>query len=357
MSACSNCLLPEVVPEADIERNVCRACRELPLVDVSSLEDARQAYEDDLERTLDACRGASRYDCIVNLSGGKDSCYLLYKLKEEYKLNVLAFTTDMNVPPVAWKNIRRTVDKLDVPHITFRPPTAFYRRLFQFLLQHCDERGAVRTVCYVCAPLFEGYALKLAVEKEIPLVLAGYSPGQPEPERMVYEFDHALIATEDWTPREVRESGLFDEAELDLFWNPQQYPSGTRFPRYIAPFHAWPYDQGEVMKRVVELGLIANRKHASPVHSNCPVNWLLMYLDLKNLGYNPYAPEFSQLIREGKANRTYWRLMGPLVNFMIRHKILLGRNVQHSLKWLGLNERALLPPNTRSCRQYTDKPA
>ena len=38
----------------------------------------------------------------LNLSGGKDSCYLLYKLKREYGLNVAAFTADMNVPDAAW---------------------------------------------------------------------------------------------------------------------------------------------------------------------------------------------------------------------------------------------------------------
>jgi hypothetical protein len=90
------------------------------------------------------------------------------------------------------------------------------------------------------------------------------------------------------------------------------------------------------MKSVVDLGLIANSRYASPIHSNCPVNWLLMYSDLQNLGFNPYAPEFSQLIREGKANRLYWRIMGPAVNFIIRHKIFMGRNVIKSLGWLGL---------------------
>jgi hypothetical protein len=54
------------------------------------------------------------------------------------------------------------------------------------------------------------------------------------------------------------------------------------------------------------------------------------------LGFNPYTPEFSQLIREGKANRLYWRILGPIVNFIIRHRILMGRNVTKSLDWLGL---------------------
>jgi hypothetical protein len=247
----------------------------------------------------------------------------------------------MNIPRIAWDNIHRTIAKLDVPHIVYTPPQAFYRKLFRFLLQNQEARGAVRTVCYVCAPLFEGYAMQLATEKCIPLVVAGYSPGQPEPERMEYEFSRALLCETDWTPAEIRDSGEFDAQELSLFWNPLRYPPGTRFPRYLAPFHAWKYSQEATIKAVVALGLIANTKHANPIHSNCPVNWLLMYSDLRNLGYNPYAPEFSKLIREGKANRKYWRVMAPIVNFMIRKKILLGRHVTTSLRWLDLHPEEL----------------
>jgi hypothetical protein len=311
----------------------------------------------DLESTLRNCRGDGDYDCLVNLSGGKDSCYLLYRLAVDYRLRVLAFTTDMNVPPVAWENIHRTVRKLGVDHVVYTPPRDFYRKLYRFLLQNQEERGAVRTVCYICAPLFEGYSLRVAVEKQIPLVLAGYSPGQPAPDRMVYEFSPTMISEKEWTPPEVRASGLFSDDELSLFWNPLSYPVGTLFPRYLAPFHAWEYSQTDAMRKVVELGLIASLGKASPVRSNCPVNWLLMYSDLKNLGYNPYAPEFSLLIREGKASRWYWRIMGPLVNAMIRSRTFLGRNVAESLRWLDLRDEDLkitrpAEPPCNECGQH-----
>lgn len=343
MGQCVRCLLPEAVPNSDLTgHSICGLCREYEQRSVLPLVNQRDKWIRVLEEVIEGCRGVGEYDCLVNLSGGKDSCYLLYKLKREYDLNVLAFTMDINVPDIAWDNIRRTVAKLDVPHVTYRPPHEFYRKLYRFLLQNQEERGAVRTVCYVCAPLYEGYSLRIAIEKRIPVVFAGYSPGQPDPERMEFEFSRQIICETDWTPPAVRDSGIFDERELSMFWNPLRYPSGTSFPRYIAPFHAWPYSQDEVMRQVVKLGLARNRRSASPIHSNCPVNWLLMYSDLKNLGYNPYAPEFSQLIREGKASRWYWRVMGPIVNFMIKRKIFLGRNVRRSQEWLGLGDDELV---------------
>ena len=111
MKFCRNCLLPREVPGSDIDDSgVCAPCREYRGSDLRPEEQARKGYEADLEAALQSCRGKGEYDCLVNLSGGKDSCYLVYKLAREYGLKVLAFTTDMNVPPVAWDNIRRTID-------------------------------------------------------------------------------------------------------------------------------------------------------------------------------------------------------------------------------------------------------
>jgi hypothetical protein len=92
------------------------------------------------------------------------------------------------------------------------------------------------------------------------------------------------------------------------------------------------------MRKVSELGLVKRSHHASPIVSNYPINWLLMYSDLRQFQYNPYAPEFSALIREGKASLNYWRVMAPAVDFMIRNKVLLGREVARSQAWLDLRD-------------------
>ena len=343
MRRCKRCLLPASVPGTNLDSaGICVHCR--TDVPESEQQERKVLYEKrkaDLETTLRNRRNDGGYDALVCLSGGKDSLYLLHRAKIDYGLNVLAFTTDANIPDVAWSNIRRTVAKLGVDHLVYRPSKIFYRKLFRHLLQNQEPRGAVYTVSYVYAPLFEGDALAVATHRGIPLVLAGYSPGQPEPERMEYEFSRELISDTDWTPPALRSSGAFDAAELVRFWNPARYPAGTAFPRYLAPFHAWDYDQAEVIDRVRKLGLVSRASHASPILSNYPVNWLLMYSDLLHFGYNPYVPEFSALIRSGKANRLYWKFMAPLVDFMIRRKLLLGRETARQMAWLGLRTEDL----------------
>ncbi|MFO1362620.1 MAG: hypothetical protein U1F45_09105 [Burkholderiales bacterium] len=342
MRRCRQCLLPDAVPGADLDASGrCAPCRGYDPSRERASEDARRARAADLAAALADCRGKGPYDALVCLSGGKDSIYLLHRLKVECGLNVLAFTTDVNIPAVAWSNIRRAIARLGIDHLVYRPADDFYRKVFGYLLRNQEARGAVYTVSYVYAPLFEGDALAVATERGIPLVLAGYSPGQPEPERMEYEFSRRLICATDWTPPGLRESGEFTAAELARFWNPARYPAGTRFPRYLAPFHAWEYDQAAVMRAVHAHGLVARKAHASPVHSNYPINWLLMYSDLRHFGYNPYAPEFATLIRTGKARRATWRFMAPFVDFMIRRKVLLGRNTVAQMRWLGLADEDL----------------
>jgi len=343
MERCNRCLLPASAPQGALDaEGICILCRSHDPGEELRTEAIRESYANDLEATLhDACRGQGQYDALVCLSGGKDSLYLLHRLTKEYKLNVLAFTTDVNIPDVAWSNMRKTIAKLGCDHLVYRPSDAFYRKLFRHLLRNQEQRGAVYTVSYVYAPLFESDALRIATEKNIPLVFAGYSPGQPDPARMIYEFSRKLICETDWTPPALKGALDFTRAELRRFWNPGSYPSGTSFPRYLAPFHAWRYDQEQVMKSVFELGLVAHRSHASPIRSNYPINWLLMYSDLQHFGFNPYAPEFSALIRQGKADRRYWRIMAPVVDFMIRHKILLGRATVQQMRWLGLEDADL----------------
>lgn len=342
MLACKRCLLPGAVPGAMIDNNgICSFCRDYEKTDGSAADAGRKEREIDLEKAIKDCKGKGSYDCLVPVSGGKDSVYLLYKLKVEYGLKVLAFTTDINIPALAWQNINLTLKKLDIDHLSFKPSFSSYTKIFRYLLQNQEERGAVYTVSYVYAPLFEGDAIKLALERGIPVIFAGYSPGQPEPERMFYEFSPKLIRKVDWTPPGLRESGVFSESELSIFYNPKNLPTNTNFPRYLAPYHAWEYNQGEIMKKVVELGLVGSSRHASPIFSNYPINWLLMYSDILNFGYNPYHPEFSTLIREGKASKIYWKMMSPIVNWMIRKKVMLGREVTKNLQWLNLKDEDL----------------
>ncbi len=343
-SRCRLCLLPAAVPGSELDAaGVCRPCREYsPAAASTQSENKRKQFELDLDQTLREAHAKGReYDCLVSFSGGKDSVYILYRLIKEYKLRVLAYTLDFDLPNIAWDNIRRTVKALDVEHLVYAPPKDFYKKMTRYLLMNQLPGGAVETVCYIWAPLRDGGAVRLASERRIPLVFIGYSPGQADPYGMEYELPSRMVAQTDWTPQSLRESGQFTSQELAEFWNPLATPPEHGVPRVLAPLHAWPYNQAEVMRSIVDWGLVSDKKHANPVYSNFSMNWLLMYSDLLNLGYNPYAPEFARLIREGKASRAQWQILSTIVDWMIRRRVLLGSNITKSLRWLELSPEDL----------------
>lgn len=339
---CGNCLLTDAVEGVALDSDgVCNLCRIWQHDGEHRQEKRRIRFERDLEKTLSQAKTqGGEYDCIVSFSGGKDSCYLLHRLVVDYKLKVLAYTSDFDIPPRTWENIRRTVSKLGVDHYVHTPSVDLYRRFIKYLLMNQGPKGAVHTVCYFWLDIREGDLLRFAVQKGIPLIFTGYSPGQPEADRMLYEMPRSRIL-QDWTPHKLFECGLFSADESAIFWNPERDKIPGTVPRVLAPFHAWKYDQGQITDKVVELGLVKDKTHANPVLSNFTLNWLLMYSDLKNLGYNPYVPEFSQLVREGKAGRLRWLLIFSFMNFMIKKKIGMGRYVTKSLADLGIKEEDL----------------
>lgn len=69
-------------------------------------------------KILEQIKGKSKkgkYDCVVGLSGGVDSSYLLYLVKNKYKLNPLAVMLDNGwISEIAKNNIHSIIKKLDV---------------------------------------------------------------------------------------------------------------------------------------------------------------------------------------------------------------------------------------------------
>ena len=65
--------------------------------------------------TIKKSRKKSKYDCIIGVSGGRDSTYLLYLAKNVWHLNPLAVHFDDGFDnPIAGENIKKSIGKLGV---------------------------------------------------------------------------------------------------------------------------------------------------------------------------------------------------------------------------------------------------
>ena len=112
LKKCSKCVLPETYPFIKFDNEgVCNYC--------NSYQKQKFLGEEKLEQFLAKHRKNNNTpDCLIGLSGGRDSCYGLHVLKKKYKMNPIAFTYDWGLTTDTSRlNASILCGKLGVEHI------------------------------------------------------------------------------------------------------------------------------------------------------------------------------------------------------------------------------------------------
>ncbi len=141
---CSKCLLPETFPGITFDKNgECSICKTYKKKHLKGTEE--------LKRVLNANRNSeSYYDCIVPLSGGRDSCYMLHYIVKELGMKPVAYTYDWGmVTDLARRNIQRMCSALEVEHILISADIAKKRKNVQLNVNAWLKSPSLATV-----PLF-----------------------------------------------------------------------------------------------------------------------------------------------------------------------------------------------------------
>jgi glucosamine--fructose-6-phosphate aminotransferase (isomerizing) len=123
---CTKCILPDTFPFISFDNEgVCNVCRNFKNVDPKGL-DSLHAYIEPFRS-----KNTER-DCIVALSGGRDSCYGLHFIKKELGLNPIAYTYDWGmVTTDARRNQSLICAKLGIEHIIRSPNLTTKRKYIQ----------------------------------------------------------------------------------------------------------------------------------------------------------------------------------------------------------------------------------
>jgi tRNA(Ile)-lysidine synthase TilS/MesJ len=296
------------VPSARIDASgLCIYCRNF--IGNEELEQQRQKYRQKFELLLDGLKSSARtYDVLLAYSGGKDSTFTLDLLKNQYGTKILALTFDHGfVSPYALDNIRRVVEALGIDHIIFKPDFQLIRKIFCYSVEHefhppkALERAS--SICNSCMGLVKYITLTTAIEKSIPLIAYGWSPGQAPIQSAILK-NHAS----------------FIRKAQDLFLKPLEETVGPGIKSYFLadrhftlgvksgfPFNANPlafvrYDEEVIYNRIQDLGW-QPPKDTDPNSTNCLLNAFANQAHLKKHGYHPYAMEVAALVREGIMTR------------------------------------------------------
>ncbi len=337
---CVRCTISEKASPLD-EKGVCKYCRMSPDKKEAVSDIDRERMEKELDTILSRTRGNGRYDALVLFSGGKDSTYLVHLLKERYpSLRLLAFTFDNGfLSETALYNIKSMIRKLNIDHMVSRPKHAFCEKVFGNALKMLKGRGCAGFVDPIDGDMIFDSARHYAAQAKIPLILIGLSADQ----LAQYEDWHSFESdpTFEHSKREKARAyairDLCDEADLAFWWDPTRYAKED-IARVMYPYVVWRFDEDFLKNELVRLGYL-DEKSVSPLATNYELIPLENVVDIRTLGYSSWEPEFTRMIRSGRADKKFWRNVFELVEYAAKTDRFLSKSIEESLKRLGLGKK------------------
>ena len=302
---CVNCCLPASFPGIRFnDKGICNFC-----VDYKGIEyqkNKKTEYRLKFESLIKEHQGKSTYDALMCYSGGKDSTYTLAVLREKYKLNVLAVSFDNGfIPEQTLVNIRNVVEKLGVDHIMIKPRFDVLAKIFFYCAESevypskALERSSA--ICTSCMGIIKYSALRLAIEKNIPFITYGWSPGQAPINSSILKNSPQMVR--------MMQKTIYDKLHLIVgdviqpyFLEDKHFNGSDSFPYNINPLAFWDYDIETIYENIKRFAW----KRPSEVDANstnCLLNSFANVVHKQRLDFHPYTFEMANLVREGYIDR------------------------------------------------------
>ena len=305
MNICKTCVLPDTFPTIHFDdRGVCNYCRSFR--GKEHQEELKKRYRQKMEKLLSSQRGRGDYDILMAYSGGKDSTYTLDLFKNFFKLRVLALTFDHGfVSPYAFRNITRIIEQLGVDHILVKPNFAMIKKVFvtsakENIYSHKTlERAS--TICASCMNLVKLITLKITLEKGIPFIGYGWSPGQAPIQSAVMKNNAEFIKATQKAIYDPLYNKLGDEIK-PYFLGSEFFEHPDSFPYNLHPLAIYEYNEEKIYARIKELGW-EQPEDTDPNSTNCLMNAFANQVHQEKYGFHPYAFEIAGLIRIGILSR------------------------------------------------------
>jgi hypothetical protein len=165
---CRLCLLPETFPFIEFDdAGVCRFCKDPKPI--------RPHGESELRAIADRHRSDGKAaNCLVPISGGRDSCYSLHYIKTVLGLNPVAYTYDWGmVTDLARRNISRMCEGLGVEHLLIAADIRRKREFIRMNVSAWLKRPHLGTIPLFMAgdKQFFYYSDMLSRQMRLPLVI------------------------------------------------------------------------------------------------------------------------------------------------------------------------------------------
>lgn len=166
---CVRCCIPQTQEGVIFdELGVCQACQSAEQkihIDWTEREKVLRGILDEAK-----AKAGNNYDCIIPISGGKDSTFQLHVLTKVYGMKPLAVTFSHNwFSETGWYNLQNSLEQFNVDHVMFTPNRALVNRLAKHSL------AGIGDACWHCHAGVGAFPLQAAVRFNIPLLIWGES--------------------------------------------------------------------------------------------------------------------------------------------------------------------------------------
>jgi N-acetyl sugar amidotransferase len=187
ISYCSRCLYPSTKPDLWFQDGMCGACHSFDQRSNYDWTSGRQVFRD----LLRANKKNSRYDCIVPVSGGKDSTYQVWRVMQE-GFNPLCVTAPTDQLTALGRENIENLKSLGCDYVEISVNREVRRKI---------NRHAFFAVGDIQWPehlLIYTIPVRAAVQFQIPVILWGecpqreYGAGRPEDAYLKY-FDRRVL--------------------------------------------------------------------------------------------------------------------------------------------------------------------
>lgn len=309
---CQKCVNDMSVPGISFNsEGICNFCEEYKNIKpvISDYNSLKKLWLGRIEKY----KGKREYDALVGLSGGKDSTYVLYQLKNIYKLNVKAWTIDQGfLTKWSRERIENIVAELGVDHE--------YTVLKQENLAPLYQLSIMATggPCYTCSYAMYSSFIKKASDQGIPMAVHGRSRPQmfktysSTNDLDVYKpfLDMSLRPIENVDLQRTYQEVL---AVLNRLMPPDQIQQFNRyFPNHkdegvaeFVPYFLYhPYNETKLVEFLeVNMNWKRHKDYAIFTHFDCAAHDAAGYLYEIADGRPFIMPELSVSIREGIISR------------------------------------------------------
>jgi N-acetyl sugar amidotransferase len=165
MIYCRRCVMPDTKPDLLVDKEgVCNACRSYE----RRAEIDWEVRKRDLAQILDRYKSKnnSRWDCIVPVSGGKDSTIQVVRMLQMGSNPLCVTATTCDLSEIGRRNIEN-IKNLGVDYIEFSPNKKIRRKLNRIGLTQVGDISWPEHVGIFTIPV------RAAVEFEVPLIVWG----------------------------------------------------------------------------------------------------------------------------------------------------------------------------------------